>query len=381
MTGEELVIRGGTIVHPADGRLEPGEVWIEEGRIARPRRGASEEIDATGLYVSPGFIDLQVNGGVGHNFEDASPEEIDRIVGFHVSHGTTGLLPTTVTAPIPAIRRAMARVREAGHAAILGMHIEGPFISPARKGAHNPKHIIAPSVEGFDELASGYSGFIAIVTLAPELPGADGVIARIREIGAIPSLGHSNATYEEGLAAIERGVRLFTHVFNGMRRFRHRAPGAVGAGLVSDVMVELIADRIHVHPGAIRLLYKVKGPEQIALVTDAISAAGLPDGEYGLGGLEISVREGIARLTDGTLAGSTLTMDRAVRVYMEATGCSLPEAVRAASLNPAGLLGIDDRKGEIEGGKDADIVIFDRDLTVHYTLINGEVAYARDRQG
>jgi N-acetylglucosamine-6-phosphate deacetylase len=372
-----LIVLGGTLVHPDSGTLTRGDLAVEGGKIAHFSGNADVAIDAQGLYVAPGFIDLQVNGGVGHNFEDASPAEVRGIADFYVSHGATGLLATTVTAPIPAIRDTIGRVKRAAHPAILGVHIEGPFISPKRKGAHNPEYILPPSRERFDGLVAGYTGFIKVVTLAPELPGAEELIERVLEIGAIPSLGHSDATYEQALAALKKGVRLFTHTFNAMREFHHRAPGAVGAALTSEAMVELIADGIHVHPGAMKLLYLAKGVDRICLVTDAISAAGLADGEYRLGGLQVFVEGGIARLADGTLAGSTLTMDRAVKNFMEFTGCSLPEAVRCATLNPARLLGIDDRKGSLEVGKDADIVIFDEDLTVHYTIISGEVVYAR----
>ncbi len=306
---------------------------------------------------------------------DASPEEIGKILSFHASHGTTALLPTTVTATPEKIRETIGKVGKAVGRAVLGVHIEGPFISEKRKGAHNACYIVDPSVEEFNELVKGYEGFIKIVTLAPELPGAEALIARIKGIGAVPSLGHSDATFEETLQALERGVALFTHVFNAMRGFHHREPGAVGAALESEAIVELIADGIHVHPAVIKLLLKAKGIEKICLVTDSISATGLEDGEYGLGGLKIYVQDGIARLNDGTLAGSTLTMNRAVKNFMEFTATSLPGAVRAASLNPATLLGIDERKGSIEEGKDADIVIFDEDLTIHYTIIGGEIAY------
>ena len=298
---------------------------------------------------------------------------------FCVAHGTTGLLPTTVTAPIAGIRATIDRVKRVDHPAILGMHIEGPFISKERKGAQNPGYILDPSIEKFNELVRGHEDFIKIVTLAHERAGADDLIFRIKEIGAVPSLGHSDASYEEATAAIERGIGLFTHMFNAMREFHHRAPGAVGAGLTSDITVELIADGIHVHPGAMKLLYKAKGPARICLITDAISAAGLEDGEYQLGGLQVFVKDATDRLADGTIAGSTLTMDRAVKVFMEATGCSLPEAVKAASLNQARLLGIADRKGSIAVRKDADLVIFDADFNIHYTIIGGDVVYARDR--
>lgn len=376
---DQLLIRGGIIVSPEKDEVTLGDIWVTDGRIRKGAEKWDKSIDASDLYVAPGFIDLQVNGGVGYNFEDASPEEIRKIVDFYVSHGTTGLLPTTVTAPIDRIRATIDRVKRAGHPAVLGMHIEGPFISEARKGAQNPEYILDPSIGTFNKLVASNEGFIKIVTLAPEHPGAEKLIFRIKGIGAVPSLGHSDATYHQALVAIERGIGLFTHMFNAMRGFHHRAPGAVSAALVSDVMVELIADGIHVHPGAMKLLYRAKGPDQICLITDAISAAGLEDGKYQLGGLQVFVKDAAARLEDGTLAGSTLTMDKAVKNFMDATGCSLSEAVRAATLNPARLLGLETRKGSIEVRKDADLVIFDKDFNVHYTIIGGEVAYARDR--
>ena len=378
-----LLIRNGTIVLPSHNKLKNADLLVDNGVIAHlgkiPEEIKGRIINARGLYVAPGFIDLQVNGGAGYNFEDASPEEINQVIDFYVSHGTTGLLPTTVTAPIARIRATIDRVKRVNHPAILGMHIEGPFISEKRKGAQNPEYIVEPSIDSFNELVEGHEGFIKIVTLAPERPDAERLITRIEEIGAVPSLGHSDATYEEANAAIERGIGLFTHMFNAMREFHHRAPGAVGAALVSDVMTELIADGIHVHPGAMKLLYKAKGPDRICLITDAISAAGLEDGEYKLGGLQVFVKDATARLADGTIAGSTLTMDRAVKNFMAASGCSLPEAVKAASLNQARLLGIADRKGNIAVRKDADLVIFDADFNIHYTIIGGDVVYARDR--
>jgi len=249
-----MLIRNGTIVLPHHNELKNADLLVEDAVIAHlgkiPEEIKGQTINAQGLYISPGFIDLQVNGGAGYNFEDATPREIRKIVDFYVSHGTTGLLPTTVTAPSARIRETIARVKEANHPAVLGMHIEGPFISNERKGAQNPEHILDPSVEKFNELVEGHDGFIKIVTLAPELPGANQLITRIREIGAVPSLGHSDATYDQALAAIECGIGLFTHMFNAMREFHHRAPGAVGAALDSDVYVELICDGIHVHPAA-----------------------------------------------------------------------------------------------------------------------------------
>lgn len=377
-----LLIKNARLVR--DEEVERGDLIIKNGiieRVGMVQRDwlstSLKTIDAHGLYVAPGFIDLQVNGGAGYNFEEASSEKIERIISFHTTHGTTALLPTMVTAPLGKIRAMLERVREVEHPAIIGAHIEGPFISPKRKGAQNPQYILEPSLEKFNELVKGYEGFIKIVTIAPELAGAEELIARIKEIGAIPSLGHSDATYEETLKALDEGVGLFTHMFNAMRELHHREPGAVGAALGSDVMVELIADGIHVHPAVICLLLKAKGIDNICLVTDSISAAGLKDSKYSLGGLEIFVRSGEARLADGTLAGSTLTMERAVQNFMDFTGVSLPEVVRTASLNPARLLSIADRKGSLEEGKDADLVIFDEDFNVHYTIIGGEIVYSR----
>jgi len=378
-----LLVKNGMLVR--NDRVKHGNLSIKNGVIEHVRTTAADKlpidlttIDAQGLYVSPGFIDLQVNGGGADNFMEASSEKIRNIISFHTSHGTTALLPTTVTAPVQKIRETIRKVRETEQQAILGMHIEGPFVSHRRKGAQNPKYILEPSIEKFNELVKGYEGFIKIVTLAPELAGAEELIARIKEIEAIPSLGHSDATYEETIKALDEGVVLFTHVFNSMRGFHHREPGAVGAALESAAMVELIADGVHVHPTAIRLLLKAKGIDNICLVTDSISAAGLKDGEYSLGGLDVFVKGGEARLTDGTLAGSTLTMDRAVKNFIEFTDVSLPEAVRTASLNPVRLLGIDERKGSLEEGKDADIVIFDEGFNIHYTIIGGEIVYSKN---
>ena len=381
--GKSLLVKNGVLVRKDT--VEHGNLLIRDGVIEHVRTTAADRlpiepttIDAQGLYLSPGFIDLQVNGGAGFNFEGGSCEEVRKIIAFHVVHGTTGLLPTIVTASIETVRTAIRSVKEANHPAVLGVHIEGPFISTKQKGAHNPQHILKPSIKEFERLVKGYEDFIKIVTLAPELAGGEELITRIKEIDAIPSLGHSDATYAEAIKALDHGVALFTHLFNAMREFHHREPGAVGGALESDAMVELIADGVHVHPAAIRLLLKAIGIDRICLITDSISASGLGDGKYSLGGLEVFVKDGEANLGDGTLAGSSLTMDRAVKNFMEFTGVSLPEAVRAASLNPAKLLGMDERKGSIEQGKDADIIIFDDKLAIHYTIIGGEPVYSRN---
>lgn len=378
---ERILIHGGLLVCPERGGPAAGDLVVEAGRIVAVGKkvwvSGAVELAVSGRFMAPGFIDLQVNGGAGFQFLDAPSPGMMAAIEFHLAHGTTGLLPTLITAPGATIRAALARLRETPHPALLGVHLEGPFISKECRGAHHPAHILEPSLERFEELVQGYEGFVRIVTLAPELPGASVLIRRITEIGAISALGHSAADYRTAQQGVKLGIRLFTHLGNAMTGLHHREPGVVGAALDSDAYVELICDGVHLHPAFVRLVAKVKGYDRICLVTDAISAAGLPDGEYVLGGLPVFVQEGVARLSDGTLAGSTLTMDRAVKNFMEFTGCSLPEAVRCATLNPARLLGIDHRKGSLAVGKDADLVIFDEDLTVQYTILGGKIVYAR----
>ncbi|MFN3346223.1 MAG: N-acetylglucosamine-6-phosphate deacetylase [Candidatus Bipolaricaulaceae bacterium] len=376
---EPLSIVDGLLIF--EDRVQSGHVVISAGKIAEVGPEAKPRgivLSATGLYVAPGFIDLQVNGGGGHSFEDADVKEIRKIANFHLAHGTTGFLASLVSGPISQLRRALGRLQEAGHPAILGAHLEGPFISGNKRGAHNPDHISAISLERFDALVQGFAGFIKVVTFAPELPGADLLIRRIREMGAVPALGHTAATYAQAKAALDQGVRLVTHLGNAMTPLGQREPGVVGAGLDSDAYVSLICDGVHVHPAFVRLVAKVKGFDRICLITDAISAAGLPNGMYSLGSLPVEVQGGVARLPDGTLAGTTLTMDQAVRNFWRFTGCSLPEAVRCATVNPARLLGIADHKGSLEVGKDADLVVFDADLRVHYTVLGGRIVARRD---
>lgn len=377
--GKRIVIRGGRLVLVdrvvREDLIIEGKKLAKIGKVSHSCTSRATILDLNGLYVSPGFIDLQVNGGAGYNFVNARDKEIERIVSFHVSHGTTGLLATLVTSPVDQLRQAMQSIKRAQTSGILGIHLEGPFISPERRGAHNPEHILKPSLERFRVLTNGYRDLIRMVTVAPELSGADQLIKEAQGF-AVPALGHSNATYEEARAAVEQGVRFFTHFFNAMSGFHHREPGAVGAGFDLEVMVGLIADGVHVHPAAVRLLLKAKGVDKICLVTDSIAAAGLGDGRYSLAGQEVVVEDGIARLTDGTLAGSTLTMERALKNFMRFTNLSLPEAVRAATLNPARLLGLEQKKGSIAVGKDADLVVFDEDFNVHYTILGGEIIYA-----
>lgn len=382
-----LLIKGGSVIR--GGRIEREDVVISAGRIERigeldidgnQQLQNAEIINAKGMYVTPGFIDLQVNGGNGYAFMDAGEKAVCEIASFHASHGTTSLMATIITAPPEQIRSAMEAVRRSRQRNIIGVHLEGPFISRERRGAHNPRYIRRPSPKLFQELTEGFEGFVKMVTIAPELPGAPELIEAIKDLNAVPALGHSNATYEETLRATDQGVKYFTHLFNAMRIFHHRQPGAVGAALEhEDVITGLIVDGVHLHPAVIRLILKLKRVDYICLVSDATSAVGMHNGKYYLGDLEVYIREGALRLSDGTLAGSLLTMDQALRNLIAFTGIELPEAIRTVSETPAKVLDLFSHKGSLEVGKDADIVLLSEGLEVQYTIIAGKIVYARSK--
>ena len=376
----DILIKRGLIITP-DGIMN-ADLLIENGKIAdikrRARSSHAKVIDASGMYVSPGFIDTHVNGGGGREFMECDEEAFKTILDFHLQHGTTGMLPTAVTAPLEQMRKFLELVNyfQSVHPAVLGAHLNGPFVSPRMAGAMDSRYIHSPSVQTFYDLVKGLEHTVKIVTLAPEEPGARELISAIAAIGAIPSLGHSNATYDETLRAVDWGVRHFTHFFNAMRGFHHREPGAVGAAWdMEGITLELIADGRHVHEAAIRLLVKLKGPDNVLLVTDATKAAGLTDGKYSLGSTPIIVKNGVARTESGIFAGSTLTMEKALANFQRFTRLDLAAAIRTVSLNPARLLGVEDVKGSIEVGKDADIVIFDSNFRIFYTLLQGDIVY------
>jgi N-acetylglucosamine-6-phosphate deacetylase len=325
---------------------------------------ARETTDLTGHLVVPGFIDLHVHGGDGGDFMG---EDIAAAVAYHARHGTTRLLATTVTAPPDALLDAVRTIAASGDPRILGIHLEGPWLSDRRRGAQDPAALRAPDPRELEALLG--AGPVRLVTLAPELPGALDLVARVVGAGAVASLGHTDATYDEAIAAIDAGARHATHTFNGMRELHHREPGVVGAVLDRDeVTCELIADGHHLHPAVVRLVTRAKRPERVTFVTDAIDAAGRPDGDYRLGAVPVTVRGGRATTGDGHLAGSTLTLDIAVRNAV-AWGIPLPDALAMASTVPAGVLGL--RKGRIAPGYDADLTILDADLRPVGTLVAG----------
>lgn len=331
-------------------------------------------IDARGMYVSPGFLDVHIHGCAGRDMMMDSYESILKMSQCLLSTGVTAFLATTMTKGIDEIRQAIAGARKASFdasgAELLGIHLEGPFISHKYKGAHENKNIIKPSVESFMEICGDNEDFVKIVTLAPELEEADELIAYLNDRGIVSSIGHTEASYEEAKAGIEWGIKSSTHTFNGMRGFNHREPGALGAVLDSHIMAECIADGVHVHPGALRILAKQKGLDNIILVTDSMMAAGIGDGEYSLGGQKAVVKSGVARLNDGTLAGSTLTMNIAVKNMVSYLGITIPQAVTMATENPSRLLGLKNR-GRIAKGFLADIIIFDDNIKIWRILKSG----------
>lgn len=353
---------------------------IIEGIVARKDIPKDAEIiDAKGGYVAPGLIDIHIHGYLGKDVCGADKEDFYTIANGIVANGVTGFLPTTMTVDMKVIKTALENVRALKEesktwngSTILGCHAEGPFISYAKKGAQNPEYILKPDAEFVKE----YADVIKIITLAPEEDTED--FAAIRKIAAetdvVVSMGHTSADYETALESTKNGVKHATHLFNAMTPLAHRAPGVVGAALNSDASCELIVDTFHVLPALYDMLWKLKG-RKLCFITDCLPAGGLPYGEYTLGGEKIIYRDIVCRLEDGTVAGSVLPLNKGVwNVYTNST-IPLWECVNGASLNPATTIGIADKKGSLDVGKDADIIICDNNFNVEKTIIGGTVRY------
>ena len=355
-------------------------ILIRDGVIEAigPRSGMSlpagaREVRATGKTAVPGFLDVHIHGAGGHDVMEGTGAALRAVTRKVSEYGTTSLVATTVTASTDETLRAVEGIASyivqqhesnEPHAEILGIHFEGPFISKERRGVHPSEWIQLPSADTLHRFLKAAAGNARILTIAPEVLGAAPCIDAAREAGLVVSIGHTNATYEQARAAMARGAHSATHVYNAMRPFSHRDPGVIGAVLTSpDINAELIADGVHVEEAAMKLLLMAKGAAHVTLVSDGLSATGMPDGKYMLGGFEVTVRGGVCRNAEGTLAGSTLTLDRALRNIV-ALGTPLPDAVRMLTLNPATLLGIEFKKGSLRVGADADILLLDEGLHV-----------------
>jgi N-acetylglucosamine-6-phosphate deacetylase len=353
-------------------------ILLREGTIEAigPRSGmtlpaGAQEIRAADQIAIPGFIDVHIHGAGGHDVMEGTGSALRSITRKVSEYGTTSIVATTVTASTDATLRAVEGIAgyitqqhetDEPHADVLGIHFEGPFISKERRGVHPAEWIQLPSAETLSRFLKAAAGNARILTIAPEVLGAGPCIDAAREAGLVVSIGHTDATYEQARAAMARGAHSATHVYNAMRPFSHRDPGVIGAVLTTpEVNAELIADGVHVEQAAMKLLLLAKGAEHVTLVSDGLSATGMPDGKYMLGGFEVTVSGGVCRNAEGTLAGSTLTLDRALRNIV-ALGISLPDAVRMLTLNPAVLLGIEYKKGSLRVGADADILLLDERL-------------------
>ncbi|MGV9905527.1 N-acetylglucosamine-6-phosphate deacetylase [Streptomyces sp. NPDC003388] len=375
-----LVLAGARVVLPTE-VVDDGRVVVEGTRItaAGPADAVSapagaEVIDVSGHWLVPGFVDIHNHGGGGASFSGTA-EEILTAVRTHRRHGTTTLVASTVTDEMDLLVRQAGLLSElAEQGDIAGIHFEGPFISPCRKGAHSEELLRDPDPAEVRKLIDAGRGRARMVTLATELPGGIDSVRLLAEHGVIAAVGHTDATYEQTVAAVDAGATVATHLFNAMPPLGHRAPGPIAALLEDErVTVELINDGTHLHPAALELAFRHAGAGRVAFITDAMDAAGIGDGRYMLGPLEVEVSEGVARLVHGgSIAGSTLTLDRAFKRAVTVDGLPVPDAVTALSANPARLLGMSDHIGSLEAGKDADLVLLDADFDLKGVLRQGE---------
>lgn len=383
-----LIVKNGTIV--TDSLIVNGTVIVEDGKIAHvceklkgDRILASlnldnfQTIDADGGYIAPGLIDIHIHGCNGAELMDGTPEALRTIARYLASTGITAFLPTTVTASKEKTRQIAELIaafeNQPGEAQLLGVHLEGPYINEAKKGAQYGAAIRTPDFSELEHLHQTLGDKMRLVTIAPEIPGGLKAVDWLVKKNIAASIGHSDATYDEAVAGFTHGISQVTHLFNGMSGLHHREPGVVGAALTTpEVWVQLIADRVHVHPGAIRLVLASKAADKIILISDAIQAAGLPDGEYVLGDLPVFVKQGVATLKEGNLAGSTLSLLQAVKNMINVCGVSIQDAFRMASKNPAESIGVRS-KGWIQAGYDADLIILSPQFELRRTIINGQV--------
>ncbi|MNJ95498.1 N-acetylglucosamine-6-phosphate deacetylase [compost metagenome] len=362
---------------------------VAEGDIEAPDY---EVIDAKGNYVSPGFIDIHIHGGGGHDFMDATEEAYLRIAEIHATYGTTAMAPTTLTCAKADLLKAIdlyksVDAKNTKGAQFIGMHLEGPYFALSQSGAQDPRYIRNPDVEEYKEVIAYGEDLIKRWSVAPELPGAIEMGKYLKSNGIIAAIAHTDAIYEEVLDAVENGYSLATHLYSAMsgvtRRNTYRYAGVIESAFLIDAMdVEIIADGIHLPPPLLKLVCKIKAPDRIALITDAMRGAGMPEGESILGnkdtGLKVIIENGVAIMADrSSFAGSVATTDRLVRTMVQMADVPLVEAVRMMSRTPATIMGVENTKGTLTVGKDADVLIFDENINIKTTIINGKVIYQK----
>ena len=392
--GPSRLLTGGRVVTP-EGVLSPGWIRVAGNRIDAVGSGAATRPLPPGLpvtelhghWVLPGFVDMHVHGGGGASFTVGPADDVRRAAAFHRGHGSTTLVASLVTAPLADLEaRAAMLAALADQGVVAGIHLEGPFLSAVRCGAQDPRHMLAPDVAAFERLYAAAAGHVRVITIAPELPGAAGLIKAVVRVGVTAAVGHTDATADVTSAAVDAGATHATHLFNGMRPLHHREPGPAGALLDRDeVTCEVIADGVHLHDTVIRLTARAAGPGRLVLITDAMAAAGMPDGSYRLGSVRVDVTGGVARLAGGdepaptgasagrggAIAGSTATMADVVR-HAVAAGLPVTAVAAAASTTPARVLGLGDRTGALRAGLNADLVVCDEEFRLRAVMRQGE---------
>ncbi|MFD7968615.1 N-acetylglucosamine-6-phosphate deacetylase [Streptomyces clavifer] len=371
---DSTVLAGARVVLPT-GTVENGRVIVEGTRIAGSTPEGARTVDLSGHWVVPGFVDMHNHGGGGASFATGTAEDVLTGARVHREHGTTTVVASTVTGDMDFLARQAGMLSElVEQGEIAGVHFEGPFIAPCRKGAHSEGLLRHPDPAEVRKLLDAARGTAKMVTLATELPGGIESVRLLAEHGVIAAIGHTDATYEQTVEAIGAGATVATHLFNAMPPLGHRAPGPIAALLEDErITVELINDGTHLHPAALQMAYHHAGADRVALITDAMDAAGVGDGRYQLGPLAVEVKEGVARLVEGgSIAGSTLTLDTAFRRAVTVDRIPVDDVVRSISANPARLLGLYDRVGSLDPGKDADLVVLDADFAVRGVMRRGE---------
>lgn len=379
-----MIIKSGLIYDVKQG-FKKNDLLITNGKIVKIGReiagNVDEIVDADGFYVIPGFIDLHTHGSYGFDTMTATCEELDKMSLFYASKGVTGYLPTTITAPVTKIVRALENIGKriemgTSGAKILGVNLEGPYVNNKFKGAHPEEYIMYPTVGFTQELIKKSRNNIRMITLAPELDGVNELVEYFKHDNIVFAIGHSALNSNGAQQIFSQGITHVTHLFNAMVGIHHREPGLAGAALDNDsATVEIIADGIHINPSIIRLVVKCKFPEKIALVTDSTMAAGLDDGEYFLGEQKVYVKSKVGRLSSGVLSGSTLTMIDAVRNMVNKFKIPIEHVIKMASYTPSKIINLNHKKGSIDIGKDADVVLLDGELNVKMTIVEGRVVF------